>query len=144
MSVDVTAQVTIDRPRREVAAYMFDPANDAEWTVGVQSCRPIDHGRFRTGSKVERTVQFLSKTFSYLYEVVEVGDDDDYVVISVDEPFPMHVRYELEDAPNGTVARIRTSGDASGFFKLAGPLMAPMVRRNLDKDLAQLKKVLEG
>jgi hypothetical protein len=60
------------------------------------------------------------------------------------EPFEIHVRYELEDRPDGhSMVRIRTSGGGSGFFRMAAPLLAKMVRRSITNDLENLKAYLE-
>ena len=58
--------------------------------------------------------------------------------------FPMKVWYEFEEASNGTVARIRIQGEASGFYKLAGPMMSRAVKRNITNDLETLKDLLEA
>ena len=50
---------------------MFDPANDAAWTSGVVTSRPLTEGRLRPGSRVERTTRFLGREFSYVYYVVD-------------------------------------------------------------------------
>jgi hypothetical protein len=63
---------------------------------------------------------------------------------SVKAPFPMRVVYEFEDANGGTRMRIRVSGDASGFYRLGGPLLAPAVRRSIAGDLRRLRSLLEG
>lgn len=142
MPIDVQTEVTIRRPRASVAAYMFDPKNDAAWTTGVVECRPLSDGPLRAGARVERVTKFLGRQFAYTYEVVD-ADLDSFVEIKVDQPFPMRIRYTLEDSPEGTVARIRASGEAGGFFRIAGPLLGRMVRRNIRADLEQLKRQLE-
>ena len=55
----------------------------------------------------------------------------------------MTVTYEFEDADGGTRVRIRTEGDASGFYRIAGPLLARAVKRGVEGDLARLKALLE-
>ncbi|MCZ7684454.1 MAG: hypothetical protein M5U28_39080 [Sandaracinaceae bacterium] len=122
---------------------MFEPTNDAIWTTGVVECRPLTEGRLREGSKVERVSKFLGRQFGYLMQVV-AGSGDDFVEMRVEEPFPMWIRYELEDAPEGTRASIRTRGDATGFFRLAAPFMGRMVRRSIENDLALLREYLEA
>ena len=62
---------------------------------------------------------------------------------SVKAPFPMTVTYEFEDAAEGTRMRIRTEGDAAGFYRLAAPMLSAAVRRGVEKDLAALKRLLE-
>jgi hypothetical protein len=143
MSVDVKPEVLIQRPRAEVAAFMFDPKNDALWTTGVVECTPLTPGRLRTGSKVERVTKFLGRRFGYTYEVT-AAEGDTFVEMKVDEPFPMHIRYELQDAAGGTQVSIRARGDATGFFRLAAPFMSRMVKRNITNDLETLKEYLEA
>src|SRR5262249_49916675 len=94
MATDVRVELPIARARADVAAYMFDPSNDAAWTTGVVAVNPLTPGRLHVGSRVERTVKFLGKRFSYTYEVVDARDDT-LVEMTVTQPFPMHVRYEL-------------------------------------------------
>jgi hypothetical protein len=55
---------------------------------------------------------------------------------------PMHVTYRFEPHPDGTLATIRVRGDASRQYRIAGPLMAAMVGRNLSKDLRDLQRKL--
>ena len=64
---------------------------------------------------------------------------------SVKAPFPMTVTYEWEDAgDSGTLMRIHAEGDASGFYRLAGPLLSLMVRRGIASDLRRLRANLEA
>ncbi len=142
MSTDVKVETVIARPRPDVAAVMFDPRNDAAWTTGVVAARPLVEGRLHVGSRVERTVKFLGRRFSYQYEVV-AAEGDAFVEMTVAQPFPMHVRYELDDVEGGTRATIRATGEARGFFRVAAPLMNRMVRRNIAADLAKLKEIVE-
>lgn len=143
MSVDVACEVVIARPRAEVAAFMFEPRNDAIWTTGVIEVRAITDGLLRTGSQVERISKFLGRRFGYLVDVVD-HQDDTFVEMRVEKPFPMRIRYQLDDCPEGTRAQIRTTGEPRGFFRVAAPLMTRMVRRSIDNDLANLREYLEG
>ena len=143
MSTDVRVEVVVDKPRARVAAYMFDPQNDLEWTTGVVGVRPLAEGRLRKGSRVERTSKFLGRTFSYTYEVVD-NDGDRFVEMRVEEPFPMHIRYELEEADGKTRAAIHAKGEAGGFYRLAAPLLNRMVKKNITRDLETLKAKIEA
>lgn len=142
MSINVKAEVTVRRPRSAVAAYMFDPANDTEWTTGLVDSRPRQQGPLGAGAKVVRTAKFLGRKFDYEFEVVDT-DGESFVHMKVDRPFPMQIRYELEDRAEGTLTRIHTWGNPGGFFKLAAPMMAPRVLKNITNDLALLQKHLE-
>ena len=143
MTILAHASILIRRPRAAVAQYMFDPHHDADWTTGVVACRPLTNGALRPGSRVERVTKFLGREFTYQY-CVTARDGDRAVDLTVDDPFPMRIRYELADDGSGTLASIRAKGDAGRFFRIAGPLLAHMVRRNIAHDLAALKAHLEN
>jgi uncharacterized membrane protein len=144
MSVDVIVETAIGRPREQVARFAMDPANDTRWISALDSARTLTDGPFGEGTRVERVASFLGKRIEYVNEVVEHEPGRRLVMRSVKAPFPMTVTYEFEDAPAGTLARIRAEGDASGFYAVGGPLLARMVRRGIRKDLELLKSLLEA
>lgn len=143
MSVDVRPQIHIRRPRSEVAAFMFDPANDLRWTGGITASRPARPGVLVEGATVERTARFLGRNFTYGY-VVTAAEPDTFVELKVDKPFPMLVRYELDDDGDATLAAIRASGSPGRFFGWATPVLQRQVRRSIAADLDRLRACLES
>ena len=117
MSVDVTAEIEIARPRERVAAFATDPANDTRWILALDSARKLDDGPVGPGTRVERIASFLGRKIEYVNEVVAFEAGRRLEMRSVKAPFPMTVVYEFEDAGGGTRMRIRTGGDAGGFYK---------------------------
>jgi hypothetical protein len=75
VAVEVRPVVLVQRPRNEVAAFMFDPANDMRWTGGITSNRPAQPGTLVKGAKVERSAKFLGRSFDYGYVVTEHEPD---------------------------------------------------------------------
>lgn len=143
MTVDVRPEVLIHRPRAEVAAVMFDPVNDLRWTGGITSSRPDQPGRLRQGATVVRSAKFLGRSFDYGY-VVTRHEPDRLVEMRIERPFPMVVRYELDDAPGGTSVAIHAVGTPGRFFAWATPLMTRQVRRSITADLVRLREYLEA
>lgn len=144
MSVAVSVEREIDRDREAVAAFVMDPANDTRWIKALASVRTLDGGPVGVGTRVERVASFLGRRIEYVNEIVALEPGKRLVMRSVKAPFPMEVTYELEDAPQGTVMRIKAGGDAGGFYRLAGPLLAAAVRRGIAKDLSELKALMEA
>jgi uncharacterized membrane protein len=146
MSIDVTAEVAIHRPLGAVATYMVDPANDPTWIGGVREVRVETPPPLAVGSRVARVAHFLGKRVEYLNEVTELDPDRVLDMRSVKAPFPMRVTYSFEAADGGgtTIVRNRVRGAPGGFFALFGPLLAPLVRRSVQKDLERLRDVLEA
>jgi carbon monoxide dehydrogenase subunit G len=144
MAVDVTATGTIQRPRDQVAGYLRDPANDTEWIGGIRSARLLTPGPVAVGSQVERVATFLGRRVQYVNEITELTTDR-LAMRSVRSPFPMRITYGHRDAGDGTTeVSVRVEGDAGRFYALAAPLLGPAVRRSINRDLRNLKRVLEA
>ena len=137
MSIDISADTTINHVRSEV------PENDAAWIGGITESRIVTDGAIGVGSKVARTAKFLGRELNYVNEVKGL-DEGRLLAMKAEKPFPMEIRYEFEDSGEGTLVRVRVSGEGTGFFRVAPPLLAPMVRRNVAGDLRRLKAILEA
>ncbi|MCI0817096.1 MAG: SRPBCC family protein [Chloroflexi bacterium] len=143
MTIDVTAEATIARPRCEVIAFACDPANDAQWIAGIKEAHAVTPGPIGVGSQVARVASFLGRKIEYINEIDRL-DQSVLEMHSVKGPFPMHITYTFDQDGAGTLARIRIQGDATGFFRLAAPLLAAQVRRSITRDVNNLKRVLEA
>jgi uncharacterized membrane protein len=144
MSIDVTAEVAIRRPLEEVAVYMIDPAHDPTWIGGVREVRMETPPPLAVGSRVVRVAYFLTRRVEYVNEVTELDPRRVLDMRSVKAPFPMRVTYSFASADGTTVVRNRVRGAPGGFFALFGPLLGPMVKRSVRKDLERLRDVLEA
>lgn len=144
MPLDVSAELDIAAERDAVAAYAMDPERDAEWVTGISVAELLDPPPLRVGSTVRRIASFLGRRIEYVLEVAELRPGSRIEMRSVRSPFPMNVTYAFADAPAGTRARIRVRGEPGGAYRLVGPLVPPMVRRSISKDLRNLKRIMEG
>lgn len=145
MSIDVTAEVVVSRDRTEVAAYMADPSLDVEWIGGLREAELLGEPPLAVGSRVARVASFMGRKVEYVNEVVALEPAAKLEMKSVVAPFPMHITYTFEDAGGGaTRVRNRVRGGAGRLFSISSPLMAPLVRRNIQRDLERLRDVLES
>ena len=144
MALDVETQITIDRPRSEVAAYAVDPDNATEWYVNIESVKWETPPPLAVGSRLEFVARFLGRRIAYVYEVKENVDGERFVMGTTEGPMRMETTYTWADAAGGgTEMHLRNRGEPSGFSSLLATVMAPAVRRANRKDLAELKRVLE-
>lgn len=143
MRIDVSTQVTIGRSRDDVAAYAMDPAHDPEWIGGIIEAEQETPPPIGVGTRVRRVASFLGRKMDYTPEVVEY-EPGRKLVMTTDRPFDMTISYGFEDHAEGTRASIRIQGEGSGFYRVASPLLAPMVRRRVTKDLEALRDLLEA
>lgn len=144
MGVDLSVETIIHRPRPIVAAFAMDPTNDPAWIGGIQEAKKVTEGPVGIGTRVERIARFLGRDMLYTLEITEYEPDSRLLMKSSAGPFPMVVAYEFEDVDSDTRARVRVQGDPQGFYRIGGPLLALAVKRNISKDLARLKKILES
>ena len=145
MPVDVETQITIRRPRGEVAAYAADPDNATEWYEKITSVEWKTARPLTTGSRIAFVARFLGRQLSYTYEIAQHQPGERLVISTDDGPFPMETTYTWEDTPSGdTRMTLRNRGEPSGFSKVATPMLAAAMRRANRNDLARLKRILEA
>ena len=140
----MTVEQRIEAAPERVAAYAMDPRNDSAWIGALTEVNLLTDGPVGVGSRVERVARFLGKRIEYVNEIEEYDPPRRLAMRSVKAPFPMTVTYEFEPAGGGTLMRIATGGDASGFYRLAAPLLSRQVERGVAGDLRRLKQILEG
>ena len=143
MSIDISAEIIIDRPKDDVASFVTNPGNDPAWIGGIVESEMLTDPPLGQGTKVRRVAKFLGRRMEYVPEVVEYVPSS-RLVMRTDKPFDMMIAYEFEEMGGGTRVRLQVQGEGSGFFRLADPLMGPAVRRNVSNDLKALKRLLES
>jgi hypothetical protein len=137
VSVDITATVHVARDPDAVAAFMTDPANDHRWIQGLREAELLTDPPVRPGSRVRRVASFLGRRVEYVNEVKTL-DATHLDMHSIEAPFPMHITYRFEPAPDGGTT-------VSNHVRGGGPrLLAPLVRRNVQRDLNRLRDLLES
>ncbi len=144
MAIDVETEITIARPRSEVAAYASEPDNATAWYANIETAAWETPRPLAVGSRFAFVARFLGRRLSYVYEVKEFSPRERLVMATSDGPFAMETTYSWADAEGGgTRMRLSNRGEPSGFSSLLAPLIAPAVRRANRKDLARLKSILE-
>jgi hypothetical protein len=143
MVVDVHPSIWIERPREEVAAYMFNPLHDQSWMRAVVESRPDQPGPLELGHTFTHTVKFMGRTWESMY-VVTSYKPERLLEIKTDWPFPTTVRFELTRGTDGTAVAIRAVGRPGLTFGILTPFLNRRAHRSFAADLEQLKAILEG
>jgi uncharacterized membrane protein len=144
MPVDVLTESTIDRPIEEVASYAADPSNAPEWYANIISADWKTPPLLQRGSRIEFVARFMGRRLEYTYEVVDFVPLERLVMRTVQGPFPMETTYAWQASADGkTRMSIRNRGEPAGFSKVVAPFMAVTIRRANQKDLENLRSILE-
>jgi uncharacterized membrane protein len=145
MTVDVQSAIVINRPVSEVSRYAADPDNAPLWYVNIKSVEWVTPPPAQVNSRVAFVAHFLGRRLTYTYALVEFIPGVRLVMRTSEGPFPMETTYTWESTADGTARMtLRNRGTPSGFSVWVAPLMAMAMRRANRKDLALLKKQLEG
>ena len=145
MAVDVQTEITIDRPRADVASYAADPDNATAWYENIKAVDWKTEPPLAIGSRLSFVATFLGRRLVYTYELREFLPGERLVMSTSEGPFPMETTYTWEDAAEGgTTMRLRNRGEPSGFSRIGAPMMARAMRKANTKDLRRLKEILEA
>ncbi len=145
MTVDVQSAIVINRPVSEVSRYAADPNNAPRRYVNIASVEWRTPPPVAVGSRLDFVARFLGRRLAYTYEVVELVPGKRLVMRTAQGPFPMETTYAWEPNADGSTRMTLTNrGTPSGFSAWVAPLVAMAIRRANRKDLALLKKQLEG
>ena len=93
----------------------------------------------------EQEARFLGKPVLTVFEVTAYEPGKSVTIESRQSTFPIEVTRRVEPTGDGATRVSATiSGDPSGAFKLAAPLMKGMMRRSVQRDYDELKALLES
>jgi len=142
--VDVITSIDIAAPLNQVTAYAMNQDNAPEWYTNIKSVEWLTPKPMSLGSKFAFIAHFLGRKLNYVYEVVELSEDQ-FVMKTADGPFPMETTYKFEGLnDNSTRMTLRNRGTPSGFSKLLSPFLSTMMKKANKKDLSSIKIILES
>ena len=122
--IKIEQKLEINRTVADVFAFLTDHENDSKWRSGVVESRKTSEGPVGVGSTGSEVLQFLGRRMETSYEITEFEQDKKLSFKTTSGPVPMEGGYLLEASGGGTRIAFSIQGDASGFFKLAEPVLA--------------------
>lgn len=142
--IKVETAVQIDRPSEEVFAYISNFENNPEWQSGQLEAKFTSEGPLRVGSTYDQVAKFLGRRIVSTFEVLEFEPDRMVKASSTSGSFPITFTRMVAPSDGGAQVTAIIEGDASGFFKLAEPLLKVMVKNSFETDYQNLKRILES
>jgi len=135
--------VTIDRPPREVFAFVADFENVPTWNYAIEETRKRTPGPITVGTEyVQR--RGVPQPGEERFTVTELVADRAVAIDGTLGPFPARLRYEVEPAGTGTVLTNDVELELSGPLRLAGPVVTSRVKAAVAENLQVLKRRLEA
>ena len=133
----------IDKPVKDVFAFVTNPANMAKWNSAVISMEQITPGAVGLGTKFKNVGEMMGRRIEGEMEVIAFEPDSKYGFQMNAGPMQINMTITFKTVGTGTKLSLNAQGNPAGVFKLAEPVMQGRVKSMMEENLARLKSVLE-
>jgi uncharacterized protein YndB with AHSA1/START domain len=142
--VEFETSVRIERPVEAVFDYVSEPVNFPRWNSAVQSVRETSAGADGVGATYLMERELPGGRAENALEVVEVNSPTLFVIRTTSGPTPFTYRYVLADEDGATLLELAAEVELGGLAGALGPLASRAVKRGVDSNFADLKRILEA
>ena len=133
----------IDRPVKDVFAFVADPNNMSKWNSTVVSLEQITPGEVGVGTKFKSTGEMMGRRVEGEMQVTAYEPNTKCGFQVNAGPIQVNMNLTFKTVGTGTKISLNAQGNPAGFFKLAEGVMAGRVKSMMEENLARLKSQLE-
>src|SRR6266540_2588692 len=140
----IEVSTVITRPLEEVFAVLSNEENRPKWSSTTIEVKKTSEGPIG----VDTTWRGVDRIFGQRMEresvYTEYEPNRKITQKSTSGPVPFEVQFIYEQTAGGTRVILIAEAQPSGLFKLAGPLLMRLRKRQFARDLANLKAMIEA
>jgi uncharacterized protein YndB with AHSA1/START domain len=140
----VEESIVIDAPPEDVFAFVTDFRHSPEWQDTALEIRKVTDGPVRVGTRFEGIRKVMGRKMEVAVEFVSYEPSSHARWTLSGGPMSGQVSYHLEPTPGGTRVTNTIELRRSGFPRLASPLIAAAIRRDVRSAQPRLKELLES
>jgi uncharacterized protein YndB with AHSA1/START domain len=141
--VNFDTSVRIERPAEEVFDYVSDPTTFPRWNSAVQSVDKSSSGEGGVGATYVMHRELPDGPAENGLEVVELTRPTDFTIRTTSGPTPFTYRYRFSGDGPATVLELTAEVELGGLAGALGPIASRAVKRGVDSNFADLKRILE-
>ena len=135
--------VVIDRPVETVFAFVTDMNKVPLW-MPVRDLRQTSSGPLAVGSTFVQSTEIFGQRFEGTIQVTEYDPPRVFAFKVIQGPFPLANRITLTPLDSKrTSANLLVDVEPGNVLKMAGPFLTPLAKKQLETQVATLKRVLE-
>lgn len=142
--INVEDSIVINRPIGEVFAYVSDLTNAPEWQTGLIEVRKTTAEPMGLGARYTFVRKFLGRRLEASNEFTAYEPNAIVTFKTTSGPMSVEASYLFKSEPAGTHVTCRIEMKPQGFSKLAEPLIAASIRREMSAEFGYLKDLLES
>jgi uncharacterized membrane protein len=137
------SSVRISRPIDEVFAYVSDPLNLPTWNSAVRAVRRKHGQEGEVGSRYTIERELPSGRVRNELAIVAHQAATEFGIRTLSGPTPFTYRYRFSAAHGETVLHLEAAVELTGAAALLGPLAGRAIKRGVDDNFGELKRLLE-
>lgn len=142
--INVDLGVLVDRPLKDVFAFVSNPNNMSKWNSAVVSLEQVNPGKVDVGSKFKTVGEMMGRRIEGEMQITAYEPDTKCGFQVTAGPMQVNLTLTFKTVGTGTKVSLNAQGNPGGLFKLAEGVMAGQVKSMMEGNLARLKSVLEG
>jgi carbon monoxide dehydrogenase subunit G len=136
--------IRIERPIVDVFDYVSDPITFPRWNSAVQSVNQTSSGEEGVGATYLMHRQLPGGPAENELEILERNRPTDCAIRTTSGPTPFTYRYRFSEDGRTTVVELAADVELGGLAGALGPLASRAVKRGVDSNFADLKRILEA
>jgi uncharacterized protein YndB with AHSA1/START domain len=143
--VRATLGVTIQRPVHDVFAVLANVENVPRWSHNTIEEKLLTPGPLRVGSRRRAVIRsFGGRTMTNVAEMIDIEEDRRMVIDFIDTPIPARIVIDYLATDSGTRLDWTVEFKPRGWWRPASPLLVAFYRWAFQKDLDNLKLLMEA
>ena len=142
--INLDLGVLIDRPVKDVFAFVANPNNMSKWNSAVVSLEQVTPGVVGVGTKFKTVGEMMGRRIEGEMQVTTYEPDTKCGFQVQAGPMQVNLTMTFKTVGTGTKVSLNAQGNPGGLFKLAEGVMAGQVKSMMEGNLARLKSALEG
>ena len=135
--------VLVDRPMKDVFAFVSNPNNMSQWNSAVVSLQQATPGTVGVGTKFKTVGEMMGRRIEGEMQITTYEPDTKCGFRLQAGPMLVNLTLNFKTVGTGTKVSLNAQGNPGGIFKLAEGVMAGQVKYMMEGNLARLKTVLE-
>ena len=135
--------VLIDRPMKDVFAFVANPNNMSKWNSAVVSLEQVSPGDVGVGTKFKSVGEMMGRRIEGEMQVTAYEPNTKCGFQVNAGPMKMDLTLSFKTVGTGTKVSLNAQGNPGGIFKLAEGVMTGQVKSMMEGNLARLKDALE-
>jgi carbon monoxide dehydrogenase subunit G len=141
--INLDLSTLIDRPVKDVFAFVSNLNNMSKWNSAVVSLQQLTPGAVGVGTKFKSVGEMMGRRIEGEVQVTSYEPDTKTGFQMNAGPMQINVTISFKPVGTGTKVGLNAQGNPAGVFKLAEGIMQGRIKSLMEENLARLKSVLE-